>query len=330
MSGVKPEMLIDNVFVDYSSGAVHREEYGVVYPGTWRGRPVVVKVPHHVFFESPANCQTFLPRFGSVCMLHRDLRHECVEKFFGVTRSCTRSGTPALVTERLDTTLEYRYRAASMTLAELLSILCDASAGLEYIHSRGVIHGNMTTSNVRLTHGPRRRAKVCDFSLSRYLGRGSDLTEVPEPLRMLALDTEVTVCGPSNVILYMPPEVCSHNPRYGQKLDVFTFGVLMMCVVLGREPPVSLMVAPRHVLLPNGKYKAVREIERRRGDFDAMDTRHPLRDLIARCLINDPDLRRALRSFTENCSELGIGQLQGFRSTFHLLRLLLLLLTMKR
>ena len=277
LSGVKPEAIISDVNVDYAS-PLGRGSDATVYTGTWHA-PVAVKVLHPLLVQQGTDGrQDFLRHFGNECNRLRDLRHEQVVQFLGVTGS--RDGTPALVTERLDTTLQSHYEKAPLPLAEQLDILCDASEGLVYIHSREVIHRDLTTRNVLLTAGPRRRAKLADVGVSRSLygnsrlsGAGSVLTQCP------------------GTINYMPPEALSENPRYDQKLDVFAFGVLMMCTVLGREPSGSVFLAPRHVERPDGSLQPIPEIRRRRQDFDAIDARHPLRTLIARCLENDPGLR---------------------------------------
>ena len=247
LSGVKPEAIISDVNVDYAT-PLGRGSEATVYTGTWHA-PVAVKVLHPLLVQQGVDGrQDFLRHFGNECNRLRDLRHEHVVQFLGVTRS--RDCTPALVTERLDTTLQSHYEKAPLPLAEQLDILCDASEGLEYIHSRGVIHRDLTTRNVLLTAGPRRRAKLADVGVSRSLYGNS---------RLSSAGSVLTQCpGTMN---YMPPEALSENPSYDQKLDVFAFGVLMMCTVLSREPSGSVFLAPRHVERPDGSLQPIPEIE---------------------------------------------------------------------
>ena len=68
------------------------------------------------------------------------------------------------------------------------SILLDVSHGLQYLHSKNVINGDLTVTNVLLT---KKKAKICDFGMSKIFD--------PEKLYM-----RLTGC-PGNVI-YMPPE----------------------------------------------------------------------------------------------------------------------------
>ena len=124
-----------------------------------------------------------------------------------------------MVTERLDTTLQSYYEKAPLILAEQVDILCDVLEGLEYIHSRGVIHRDLTTRNVLLTADPRRRAKFADVGLSRSVHG-----DMCGPLAIAGF--AMTQCpGTMN---YMPPEAFIPKPRYDRKLDVFAFAVLMI------------------------------------------------------------------------------------------------------
>ena len=69
------------------------------------------------------------------------------------------------------------------------SILLDVAVGLQYLHSKIVIHGDLTVTNVLLKK--EKKAKICDFGMPKVFD--------PEKLNM-----RLTGC-PGNVI-YMPPE----------------------------------------------------------------------------------------------------------------------------
>ena len=282
MSGINPEAIIDNVEVDYSS-LLGRGSDATVFTGVWH-TPVAVKVLHPILVERGNDGrESLLSRFGSECNRLRDLRHERVVQFLGVARS--RDGTPALVTEKMSTTLQKLYETSRLSTIDVLDIFSDAASGLAYLHSQGVVHRDLTTRNVLLTAAPHRRAKVADVGVSRTLHGNSRLSNVAESM--------MTQCP--GTLSYMPPEALCAEPRYDAALDSFSFGVLMMATVVGREPSDSVLFSPREVLKEDGSKRVIPELERRTNDFNAIARDHPLRDVIRQCLENDPKNRPSAR-----------------------------------
>ena len=269
--GLPPEAIIDDVDIEYDRPLGAGAD-AVVYPGTWRA-PVAVKTLHQLLVE-PGNDgrEVFMQRFGQECVRLRDLRHENVVEFMGVCRS--RDGAPALVTERMDTTLKDRY-TTGMTVDEQLAVFTDIASGLAYIHKEGLVHRDLTTRNVLLNR--HRHAKISDVGVARSL-HGDDV-----------MAGGLTRCP--GTILYMPPEALRNPPEYDDSLDCFAFGVLMMAVIARREPDASLLLAERHERLADGTRREIPELHRRAADFDAVPEAHPARELIARCLSNERDLR---------------------------------------
>ena len=147
------------------------------------------------------------------------------------------------------------------------SILLDVAVGLQYLHSKNVIHGDLTVKNVLLTE--EKKAKICDFGMSKVFD--------PEKLY-----TRLTRC-PGNV-LYMPPE--AHTYRFKvertalDKFDVFSFGVLILYIYTQKMPkPSSLFdenLQPRKT-----------ETERRQQYIDEVRN-CTFRQLAVHCLSNQP------------------------------------------
>ena len=192
-----------------------------------------------------------------------------------------------MVTEKMDSTLKDRY-TAGMSVQEQLGVFSDIAAGLAYIHREGVIHRDLTSRNVLLNrHG---RAKISDVGVSKSLHGDSvvgGLTRCP------------------GTPLYMPPEALADRPEYDDRLDSFSFGVLMMAVIVNREPSSSLLLSPRSERLANGTQREIPELERRSADFNAVPATHPARELIVRCLSNNRELRpRANELYDELVSKL--------------------------
>ena len=292
--GLPPEAIINDVLIDFE----HPLGVGadaVVYPGTWRA-PVAVKTLHAALIQ-PGNDgrEAFLRTFGRECVRLRNLRHENVVEFMGVCRS--RDGAPALVTEKMDSTLKDHY-SDGMSVEEQLAVFSDVAAGLTYIHREGIIHRDLTSRNVLLNrHG---RAKISDVGVSKSL-HGD------------AVAGGLTRCPGTQ--LYMPPEALADPPEYDDRLDSFSFGVLMMAVITRREPSSNLLLSARSQRLADGTECEIPELERRATDFNAVPATHPARELIARCLSNDRELRpRASELYDELVAKLNVirpGQRRG-------------------
>ncbi|XP_057749781.1 nodulation receptor kinase-like [Arachis stenosperma] len=102
-----------------------------------------------------------------------------------------------------------------------LSIALGAARGLAYLHSfpeRSVIHRDVKSSNILLDHSM--CAKVADFGFSKYAPQEGDS----------AVSLEVR--GTAG---YLDPEYYT-TQQLSAKSDVFSFGVVLLEIVSGREP----------------------------------------------------------------------------------------------
>jgi len=111
-----------------------------------------------------------------------------------------------------------------------LTTLLDIAKAMAFVHSRGIIHADLTGRNVLLSTSECRPlgfiAKVCDFGMSRYTyGR-------PFPTKILG------------TITHMPPELLSlDDPVLVPAADVWAFGIIAWeafhgkCCYLGASAP---------------------------------------------------------------------------------------------
>ena len=269
MEGFPPDVLIDDVDVDYSRPLGAGSD-AMVYPGVWAGGPVAVKTLHQLLIDrGNIGRQKFIDRFAQECERVRRLRHENVVEFKGVCR--TRDGAPGLVTEKMGESLEKRYKSGELSVAEQVKVFNDIAAGLSYVHQKGVIHRDLAPKNVLLGS-----AKLADVGVARSIHGDS-------------VSTMMTKCP--GTMVYMPPEALTESPQYDDHLDMFSFGVLMMTVINRREPSATLMRRPTVERLFDGRERTIPEVERRAADFDAIPAEHPLKELVARCLSNEPSSR---------------------------------------
>ncbi|XP_020217867.1 nodulation receptor kinase [Cajanus cajan] len=102
-----------------------------------------------------------------------------------------------------------------------LSIALGAARGLAYLHTfpgRSVIHRDVKSSNILLDHSM--SAKVADFGFSKYAPQEGDS------------NVSLEVRGTAG---YLDPEYYK-TQQLSEKSDVFSFGVVLLEIVSGREP----------------------------------------------------------------------------------------------
>ena len=183
------------------------------------------------------------------------------------------SELPELVMEYLPTTLRRCLDTHGALPAEMGSgILLEVALGLRYLHefSPPIIHRDLSSNNVLLTTSM--TAKISDLGVAKILdvspGRAAQMTQTRVP----------------GTPAFMPPEAMLDRPKYTSKVDIFSFGVLVVHTFSGEWPIPSAAFAedPNN---PNGVI-LVTEFERRRKFISRIREGHPLLVLIEQCLSN--------------------------------------------
>ena len=143
-----------------------------------------------------------------------------------------------LVMEYLPFTLRYSLENDKLPLQMKYSILSDVAKALCYLHGKrpAIVHRDLTANNVLLTS--LYSAKLSDLGVSRLINEFKShhqLTQVP-----------------GNAIV-MPPEALEAKPVYNEKVDVFTYGCLILHVLTCQFPePTDKFV--RHLGSGDQKY----------------------------------------------------------------------------
>ena len=144
-----------------------------------------------------------------------ELRHPHIVQFLGLC-FLERSVLPVLVMERLDSSLnELLEGAPGLPLALKRSLLADVARGLLYLHTRNppVVHRDLSARNVLLTSSL--VAKISDLGNARIVN-------------LLPGQLARTLTHVPGTMVYMPPEAFDDSPRYGPRLDIFSFGHLTL------------------------------------------------------------------------------------------------------
>ena len=196
--------------------------YGSVYRAKCDQLPCAAKVLHPVLVNPKKRRN--LQRFEQECQFLRGIRHPHIVQYLGTCRD-PESGHPVLLMELMDDSITYFLEDSPERLPFHLEVnLChDIALALDYLHSNGIIHRDLSSNNVLLIAGS--RAKVTDFGMSKLLDAAPQM--IP-----------LTQCP--GTAAYMPPEAFNVPPMYTSKLDCFAHGVLGIQIMTFPEPGSAL------------------------------------------------------------------------------------------
>ncbi|XP_018634418.1 uncharacterized protein [Nicotiana tomentosiformis] len=198
--------------------------YGTVYHGKWRGTDVAIKRLKKACFSGRSSQEERLIKdFWREAQILSNLHHPNVVAFYGVVPDGS-GGTLATVTEfmangSLRNVLIKKDR--SLDSYKKLLIAMDAAFGMEYLHSKNIVHFDLKCDNllVSLRDPQRPICKVGDFGLSR-----------------IKRNTLVSG-GVRGTLPWMAPELLNGSSnRVSEKVDVFSFGIAMWEILTGEEP----------------------------------------------------------------------------------------------
>lgn len=120
------------------------------------GREVAIKQIHAQYLADPK----LLDRYWTEAQLLASLQHPNIVTIFDIVRD-----RGWLVMELMQANLRDRLQGRQMDLRSLKTALAHCLRALKYLHSRGVIHGDLKPSNLMIDH--RKRVKLGDFGLAR-------------------------------------------------------------------------------------------------------------------------------------------------------------------
>ena len=200
--------------------------FGKVYEATLNKKPVAAKVLHDFLFH----CQdqrASVDKFQEECRILQQLKHKNVVEL--VEFIISHSSPPILFTELLVCDLGKYYQRNKVPFPEIVSIMLDVAEGLAYLHygcNRPIVHRDLASKNVLLTED--RQAKTADLGLAKFFSRRQKMLASPVP----------------GTLPYAAPETYFSNwssPKveYSIKIDIFSFGVIMMELINGRYPKIE-------------------------------------------------------------------------------------------
>ncbi|XP_047164764.1 uncharacterized protein LOC124834172 isoform X2 [Vigna umbellata] len=198
--------------------------YGTVYHGKWRGTDIAIKrIKKSCFVGRSSEQERLAKDFWREAQILSNLHHPNVVAFYGIVPDGA-EGTLATVTEYMvNGSLRHVLVKNNRLLdrRKKLIIAMDAAFGMEYLHSKNIVHFDLKCDNllVNLRDPQRPICKVGDFGLSR-----------------IKRNTLVSG-GVRGTLPWMAPELLNGNSsRVSEKVDVFSFGISMWELLTGEEP----------------------------------------------------------------------------------------------
>ncbi|KAK8369351.1 hypothetical protein V6Z12_A01G106800 [Gossypium hirsutum] len=198
--------------------------FGTVYHGKWRGSDVAIKrIKKSCFTGRSSEQERLTNEFWREADILSKLHHPNVVAFYGVVQDGP-GGTMATVTEfMVDGSLRHVLLRKDRLLdrRKKLIIAMDAAFGMEYLHSKNIVHFDLKCDNllVNLKDPSRPICKVGDFGLSK-----------------IKRNTLVSG-GVRGTLPWMAPELLNGGSnKVSEKVDVFSFGIVLWEILTGEEP----------------------------------------------------------------------------------------------
>ncbi|XP_039804557.1 uncharacterized protein LOC120668830 isoform X4 [Panicum virgatum] len=203
--------------------------FGTVYHGKWRGTDVAIKRINDRCFAGKASEQERMRTdFWNEADKLASLHHPNVVAFYGVVLDGP-GGSVATVTEymangSLRQALQ-RHENRIFDRRRRLLIAMDVAFGMEYLHGKNIVHFDLKSDNllVNLRDPQRPICKVGDLGLSK-----------------VKCQTLISG-GVRGTLPWMAPELLNGSSSLvSEKVDVFSFGIVMWELLTGEEPYAEL------------------------------------------------------------------------------------------
>ena len=202
--------------------------------------------------------------------IHRSLSHNNIVKFehvfedqknvYILLEMCTNHTLNELIKRRkMISEFEAQYYMLQIVLA------------LKYLQQNKIIHRDLKLGNLFLNE--KLKIKLGDFGLAAKL-KGDD-------------EKRHTVCGTPN---YLAPEILSNRVGHGYKVDIWSLGVVLYTMIIGRPPFETREVKLTYEKIRKGIYSFPKSV----------DVSSSVKKLIAKIFVLDPKKRPSLDDILED------------------------------
>ena len=226
------------------------------------------------------------------------IRHPNIVQYLGMFRDIdteTVMHLPVLLMELMDDSLTHFLESSTQPIPYHIQInIChDITLALSFLHSNKIVHRDLSSNNVLLRGTT--LAKVTDFGMARL----GDIN--PQATRFTN-----TMCPGTDI--YMPPEAIRDKPVYTEKIDCFSFGVIIVQILTRQFPkPGDRLerVELNHPGIRTGTVLVeVPEVERRQNHISQVDPNHLLLPIALNCLKDKDNERPSAHQLCERVADL--------------------------
>lgn len=194
-------------------------------------RRAAIKVLHPQFALDPQVAQRFLNEAKAV----NQIDHPGIVSIYDVGR--LPDGAAYIVMEFLrgeTLTARAARRGGRLSVSEALHILRQVASALSAAHQVGIVHRDLKPDNIMIIRDPLQssgeRIKVLDFGIARLSVETASAAEGGAAPRLTRTGS---VMGTP---IYMSPEQCRGAGRVDGKADVYSLGILLFQLLVGRPP----------------------------------------------------------------------------------------------
>ena len=280
--------------VIHTSKVLGSGAYGNVVKATLDQQvPCAAKILHRVIVlsEDPG-LNSFIARFEQECQILRDLKHPSIVQFLGVVQDRS-TNKPILLMELMNESLTHFLESSTSDIPHHIqvNISHDIALAVAHLHRNGVLHRDLSSNNILLNQ--EHKTKVTDFGMSKIADSDPSMTR-----------SKVTQCP--GTLVYMPPEALRPQPRYSDKIDTFSIGVLLVQIVTRNFPaPTAASITREDPTSPWGEIDVpIPEVERRKADLDKIPVSHGFLPIACDCLKDKSQDRPSAAQLCQSLGEL--------------------------
>ena len=245
------------------------------------------KILHPTLFDPTVHvsyrdeCRLPMRRFEQECHFLSSIRHPNIAQYLGMYQDPD-TQLPVLLMELMDDSLTQFLDSSEQPIPFHIQVnIChDIILAVSFLHTNKIVHRDLSSNNVLMIGNV--RAKVSDFGMAKLADQSM---------------TKLTYTVAPGTDGYMPPEAVQDKPVYTEKLDCFSFGVIIIQVLTQLFPNPGGRRRTLHINHPglNSENLIVEvripEVERRQSHIDLISSDNTLRQIGIDCLNDKADER---------------------------------------